>query len=78
MQIKREAWGLIWLLTVAIFLIAGYVNDLAVQSEYDELNAEYKVVSEEKSDLQIKVFKRDLQIFKLQAEIVNLEDQIPK
>ena len=78
MQIKREAWGLIWLLTVAIFLIAGWVNDQAVQCEYDELNAKYKVVSEEKSDLQIKVFKRDLQIFKLEAEIVNLEDQIPK
>ena len=53
-------------------------HNYGVQSEYDELNAKYKVVSEENSDLQIKVFKRDLQIFKLQAEIVNLEDQIPK
>ena len=78
MQIKRETWRLIWLLTVAIFLIAGYVNDLAVQSEYDALNVQYKEISEENSDLQIKVFKRDLQIFKLQAEIINLEDQIPK
>lgn len=71
MQIKREAWQLIWLMTVAIFLIAGWVNDQAVQSEYDELNDKYKTVSEENSDLQIKVYK-------LETEIVRLRSQIPK
>lgn len=71
MQIKREAWRLIWLLTVAIFLIAGWVNDQAVQSEYDDLNAKYQEAAAENSDLQIKVYK-------LETEIVRLQSQIPK
>lgn len=71
MRVKREAWRLIWLMTVAIFLIAGWVNDQAVQCEYDELNAKYQEVSAENSDLQIKVFK-------LETEIVRLQSQIPK
>jgi len=71
-----------WLCVLGMMLVfwigSAAVRDYGVQSEYDELNAKYKVVSEENSDLQKKVFKRDLQIFKLEAEIVNLEAQIPK
>ena len=75
---SNKQWLCVLGMMIVFWIGSAAVRDYGVRCEYDELNAKYKVVSEEKSDLQIKVFKRDLQIFKLEAEIVNLEDQIPK